>query len=220
MAVEKETNRDEQTAKEQTEQTESKQSEQAEKVESNGEQAEKEQTKIEDLSIEQLRQLAAFLQQMNEALVKENETLIKQKEELAKIDSKADQYLSQLVALKNDFNSYRNRVKADSEQSKIEGKMLVLERIFPFIDSLDKARVDVQDGKAFEQIYRQFTKILFETGVEEIEVLNKTFDPNLANALTETEVEESKKGLVVEVYQKGYKYGEKILRYAQVIVGK
>lgn len=179
-----------------------------------------EHVKLEDLSVEELRQFVMFQKSINDALTKENEQLIKEKQDLAKVISNSDKYLDQLVALKNDFSSYKDRIRSDADRSRDEGKINALEKILPLIDTLEKARVDISDGKAFELIYRQFTKALFEIGVEEIEVIDLPFDPLVANAVTNREVPDEQKGKVVEVYQKGYKYKDKVLRYAQVIVGK
>lgn len=183
--------------------------------------------KLEDLSIDELRKLVVFQKQLNDELMKDSDRLIKEKEkleqqksDLSKLISKSDQYLDQLVAMKRDFESYKARIRSDADMSRDEGKVQAIEKVIPFLDTLEKARVDIRDGKAFELIFRQFNKILFEMGVTEIEVLNLPFDPNTANAITSREVEEDKKNTVVEIYQKGYKFKDRILRYAQVIVGK
>lgn len=179
-----------------------------------------EHVKLEDLSIDELRQFVMFQKSINDALTKENEQLIKEKQDLTKVISNSDKYLDQLVALKSDFSSYKERIRSDADRSRDEGKINSLEKVLPLLDTLEKARVDITDGKAFELIYRQFTKALFEIGVEEIDVIDLPFDPLVANAVTNREVPEEQKGKVVEVYQKGYKYKDKVLRYAQVIVGK
>lgn len=176
--------------------------------------------KLEDLSVDELRKFVMFQKQINDALVKENEQLIKEKQELGRVIANSDKYLDQLVALKSDFSSYKERIRCDADRSRDEGKVMAMEKILPLLDTLEKARVDISDGKAFELIYRQFTKCLFEMGIEEIEALNLPFDPKVANAVTEREAAPENKGKVVEVYQKGYKYKDRILRYAQVIVGK
>ncbi len=215
---EKDTNKSENVKDENTKDVNKEQVENEKTV--NTEEKEEKPVKLEDLSIEELRSFVMFQKQINDNLQKENEKILKEKEEIKKLLSKSTNYLDQLVAMKNDFNSYKERIRADADRSRNEGKMIVIEKVLPFVDTLEKARVDITDGKAFELIYRQFTKILFEMGIEEIEVLDLPFDPNTANAITSREVSEDKKGTVVEIYQKGYKFGDKVLRYAQVIVGK
>lgn len=177
--------------------------------------------KLENLSVEELRKLVSFQHDLNKALQEENEELIKKTQELRAMISKEDTYLDQLVAIKRDFESYKSRIRCDREQFEEEGKLKVIERTFPFIDTLEKARVDLKDGKAYELIYRQFCKLLFEMGIEEIEVLGKPFNHDNANAVTTRAVaDEGQKGSVIEVYQKGFRYGGKVLRYAQVVVGE
>ncbi|MEG1527835.1 MAG: nucleotide exchange factor GrpE [Clostridia bacterium] len=176
--------------------------------------------KLEDLSIEQLRHFVSFQGELNNALTKENENLIKKVDELRAMLKKGDSYLDQLVAIKNDFESYKQRIRFDADISKEEGTLKTIEKIFPFIDTLEKARVDIGDGKAYELIYRQFCKALFEMGITELDVLDKPFDHNTANAVNSIEVKDEQKGKVVEVYQKGFIYKDHIIRYAQVVVGK
>lgn len=177
--------------------------------------------RLETLSVEELRKLVSFQHDLNKALQDENEELIKKAQELRTVVSKENTYLDQLVAIKRDFESYKSRIRCDKEQFEEEGKLKAIERTFPFIDTLEKARVDLKDGKAYELIYRQFCKLLFEMGIEEIEVLGKPFNHDLANAVTTRVVsDEAQKGSVIEVFQKGFRYGERILRYAQVVVGE
>jgi molecular chaperone GrpE len=123
--------------------------------------------------------------------------------------------------MKRDFESYKSRIRCDTEQYEEEGKLKAIEKTFPFIDTLEKARVDLKDGKAYELIYRQFCRLLFEMGIEEIDVLGKPFNHDNANAVTTRSVsDEAQKGTVIEVFQKGFRYGDRILRYAQVVVGE
>lgn len=180
-----------------------------------------EAVKLETLSIEELRKLVSFQHDLSKALQEENEELIKKTAELRALLSKNDTYLDQLVAIKRDFESYKSRIRCDKEQYEEEGKLKAIEKTFPFIDTLEKARVDLKDGKAYELIYRQFCRLLFEMGIEEIDVLGKPFNHDNANAVTMRSVaDEAQKGIVIEVFQKGFRYGEKILRYAQVVVGE
>mgnify|MGYP004640769639 FL=1 len=61
--------------------------------------------------------------------------------------------------------------------------------------------------------------ILHEIGVVETDVLGKPFDHNSMNALSKLDRGEENKDLVVEVYKKGYMFGDRVVRYAEVIVG-
>ena len=68
-------------------------------------------------------------------------------------------------------------------------------------------------------IYRQFEKVLGEIGLEEVEVLGRDFDPNLSFAITKEDRGAENVGKVIEVWSKGYRYKDKIVKYSQVIVG-
>ena len=72
--------------------------------------------------------------------------------------------------------------------------------------------------KGVEMIYGQFTEVIKKLGVEEIEALGKEFDPNLHNAVSQVEDESFGESTVSQVYQKGYKLGDKVIRCAMVVV--
>lgn len=74
--------------------------------------------------------------------------------------------------------------------------------------------------KGVELIHKQFIDFLTDNGVTEIEALGEEFDPNVHEALTMLEVPDIDKEQVVEVYAKGYKLNDELLRTAKVVVGK
>ena len=67
-------------------------------------------------------------------------------------------------------------------------------------------------------IFNQFGETLKKLGVEIIDPLGETFDPNIANAVNQIEDENLGENEVAQVFQKGYKIGDKIIRYAMVVV--
>lgn len=172
---------------------------------------------------------------MEKALTKENEKLIKEnerlEEEIAKLHKtvkqlqsaadKSDGYLNQLVAIKNDFESYKRRMKFNADQAKTEGIGSVIVKLIAVCDNFELAKqhLDGDNLKAFEMVYGQFLQILNEFGVQEMDVLGQPFDPLKMNALSKADRGEENRDKVVEVYKKGYTLGEKVLRYAEVIVG-
>jgi molecular chaperone GrpE len=87
----------------------------------------------------------------------------------------------------------------------------------PFLDNLEKAEVFIKD-QGLKISKDQFTQILKETGLEEIDLLGKDYDPNFAEAVDIVSGKEENK--VVEVLRKGYKFGDKIIRVEQVKVSK
>ena len=123
--------------------------------------------------------------------------------------------------MKNDFESYKRRMKFNGEQAKAEGTQAVIIKMFAVIDNFELAQQHLtgENLKAFQMVYDQFLQILKDCGVEEMDVIGQNFDPATMNALSKMDYGEDKHDLVVEVYKKGYIMNDKILRYAEVIVG-
>ena len=175
------------------------------------------QTDIEKALTEENEKLIAEVERLNE----ENAKIQKTCDRLQSSADKSDTYLNQLVAMKNDFESYKRRMKFNGEQAKQEGAQAVLTSLIAVCDTFELAskHLDGDNLKAFNMVYQQLLGILKENGVEEMDVLGQTFDPMKMNALSKFDYGEEKRDLVVEVYKKGYVMGDKVLRYAEVIVG-
>lgn len=98
-----------------------------------------------------------------------------------------------------------------------------------FMDNFERAikagenNPDIQNSeyyKGIELIHKQFIDFIHDNGVEEIECLGEEFDPNMHEALTMVEIPDCENEKIVEVYAKGYKLNDELLRTAKVIVGK
>ena len=166
--------------------------------------------------------LREYAKALIDGLTKENEILIKEQAELKKQIEKGNSYLDMLAALKSDFENYRRRTNAQAENSEKEGRLFVIKKLLPVLDTFDRARemLDEVTMTTFNLIVRQFDKVLADCGVEVIDVLGQPFDPATANAVHSLETDqEEEKNVVLEVYANGYRYGDKVLRYAQVCVG-
>ena len=175
------------------------------------------QTDIEKALTEENEKLIAEVERLTE----ENAKIQKTCDRLQNSADKSDTYLNQLVAMKNDFESYKRRMKFNGEQAKLEGAQAVLTSLIAVCDTFEIAskHLDGDNLKAFNMVYQQLLDILKDNGVEEMDVLNQPFDPMRMNALSKLDYGEDKRDLVVEVYKKGYVMGDKVLRYAEVIVG-
>jgi molecular chaperone GrpE len=97
-----------------------------------------------------------------------------------------------------------------------------ISEILPIIDNFERAiEVPCSDEnyqKGIEMIFSQLMDIIKKIGVQEIESLNKPFDPNLHNAIKQVENEELESNIVCDVFQKGYKLGDRVIRHAMVSV--
>lgn len=175
------------------------------------------QTELEKALTEENEKLIAESDKLRE----ENEKLHKTVKRLQSSADKSDTYLNQLVAMKNDFESYKRRMKFNGEQARNEGISAVMTKLIGVCDNFELAKQHLSGDnlKAFEMVYAQFAQILKEFGVEEMDVLGQRFDPLKMNALSKLDRGEDCKDIVVEVYKKGYALGGKVLRYAEVIVG-
>jgi molecular chaperone GrpE len=135
---------------------------------------------------------------------------VAEKEETEKEETvpKAD-YLRLLA----EYNNYQKR----TAKEKLElGDFVTANTIKPFLDVLDNfERADLSD-KGIKLIYEQFKKVMTDIGVTEVEC--EVFDPNFHNAIKTVDDEEKESETIAEVYQKGYKYNDKIIRPAMVAV--
>ena len=191
--------------------------------------------KEEQTTAEQTQEKASTLTEMEQALTTENETLIAENEQLKaenekltatckRLQSSADKsdtYLNQLVAMKSDFESYKRRMKFNGEQAKKEGVQAVITKLISIIDTFELAakHLDGDNLKAFTMVQTQFEQVLTDFGVVKMDVMGQPFDPIKMNALSKMDRGAENTDLVVEVYKNGYMLDEKVLRYAEVIVG-
>ncbi len=140
-------------------------------------------------------------------IVEENQLLKKQVEEF-----KA-KYLRALA----DYQNLEKRTKEEKEEViKNANKDLIL-KLLPFLDNLEKAEIFIKD-QGLRIVKDHLKQVFLEIGLEEIDVLNKPFDPKTSEAVEI--VSGDKDDYVVEVVRKGYKLKDKILRVAQVKVSK
>ena len=125
-------------------------------------------------------------------------------------------------------NIRKRAAKEKIDTIKRANKDLLLS-LLNFMDNFERAikagenNNDIQNSeyyKGIELIHKQFIDFIHDNGVEEIECLGEEFNPNLHEALTVIEVPDCEHEKIVEVYAKGYKLNDELLRTAKVIVGK
>ncbi len=135
-----------------------------------------------------------------------------------KYNAEHDSYLR----LAADYDNYRKRTLKEKEQSYTNGKSDAVAKLLPVYDNLERAlRQDTQDAafkKGVEMTMNELVKIFTGLGVEIYGKPGDLFDPNLHNAVMHTEEEDVTESTVTQVFQKGFKIGDKIVRYAMVQV--
>lgn len=135
-----------------------------------------------------------------------------------KYNAEHDSYLR----LAADYDNYRKRTAKEKEQSYSNGKADTILKLLPIYDNLERAMSqDTEDAaykKGVEMTMTELVKIFTGLGVEIFGEAGEHFDPSLHNAVMHTEDDRVGESTVTQVFQKGFKLGEKIVRFAMVQV--
>ena len=126
------------------------------------------------------------------------------------------------LRLAAEYDNFRKRTAKEKEQSYTNGKSDAVMKLLPVYDNLERAlnqpTEDAAYKKGVEMTMNELVKILTGLGVEIFGQPGDTFDPNLHNAVMHTEEEGVAENTVTQVFQKGFRLGEKIVRFAMVQV--
>ena len=127
-----------------------------------------------------------------------------------------------LLRLAAEYDNFRKRTIKEKEASYGNGKADAVAKILPVYDNLERAlnqpTEDAAYKKGVELTMNELVKILTGLGVEIFGAPGDTFDPNLHNAVMHTEDESLPEKTIAQVFQKGFKIGEKVVRFAMVQV--
>jgi molecular chaperone GrpE len=145
------------------------------------------------------------------------------KEQAAKAGEYWDRYLRQTA----DFDNYKKRAARERQDAVTFANEALLARLLPVLDAFEMALASAASGPAAQSlqvgvalIASQLKSVLAEAGLEEIEAGGKPFDPNLHEAVSQQETADAPEGQVVRQIRKGYKFRNRLLRPAGVIVAK
>ena len=149
------------------------------------------------------------------------------KERLAKSEEQIKELEDRLLRLAAEFDNYRKRTNKEfSYLVKNANEKLILQLLDTldnFQRALDSAKTsnDYENfHKGVELIYTHMKDLLTKEGLKEIEALGKPFDPNFHEAVTQSESDEYKEGIVMEEISKGYMLNDRLLRASKVVVSK
>ena len=144
---------------------------------------------------------------------------MEQMEQLAKVLADANDKYLRLAA---EYDNYRKRTTREKEHVYGTAKADTIKPFLAVYDNLERgiAQYDESDvhRQGLELILRQFGEVLNKLGVTEIEAQDQPFDPARHNAVMHVEDEAAGENTVVEVFQKGFMLGDKVLRFAMVKV--
>lgn len=143
------------------------------------------------------------------------------------LQKERDEYLTLAQRIQADFDNFRRRNACVRAESIDEGERETIKSLIGALDSFERAmKVAEESGECtpfadgVALVYRQFNEALCKIGLTEIEALGEPFDPELHNAIMQVPAPEIESGKVVEVFQKGYKLKDKIVRHAMVKVAQ
>ncbi len=149
-----------------------------------------------------------------------------------KLQNEIDELKSEVDRLKNayakayaDTENVKRRLQTEADTNKKYRIQSFAKEILPAIDNLERALAasdesESQLKKGVEMIYNQLIKSLKDEGVEEIDCLNKKFDPNFEQSIMIEKKEGVEPGVVIEVLQKGYMLKDRVLRAAMVKISE
>lgn len=146
--------------------------------------------------------------------------------ELAKKSKDAEEYLNQLQRVAAEFENYKKRSSKEFARAVNTGKELIMAELIKVLDNFENALNSQYNDNiqsfinGIKLIYKQYKEILEKEGLVKLESIGKDFNPFYHEALTTEEVKDTPPNKVVEEYQAGYMFKDKVLRAAKVKVSK
>ena len=144
---------------------------------------------------------------------------------LADAQAKASEYLDGWQRARAEFANYKKRADKEREETYQNATVETLRKLLPIIDDFDRAAANVPADKAdnelikgFSLIHRKLLTLLDNVGVKVIDPVGQEFDPAFHEAIGRDESSDMHSGHITVVLQKGYVYGDKVLRPALVRV--
>jgi molecular chaperone GrpE len=145
-------------------------------------------------------------------------------EHVQKLTGEKQDLTNTLVRLQADFDNYRKRTDKERDQARHRGIEHLIEQLLPVLDGFDRALAAHDDPayvdyrKGFELIRKQLWDLLAKQGVHRIESIGKEFDPNVHHAVEHVPTSDYPDGAVIEEFQPGYMFHNRVLRPAMVRV--
>jgi molecular chaperone GrpE len=163
-------------------------------------------------------------------------------EQVEGLERERDEYLDSLQRLKAEFDNYRKRTAREHEAMSARANEALLKELLPVLDDLERALEAAEEHEArsasgqspeartqkqgeakledgVRLVHRALADVARKHGLEEIET-NGAFDPHVHEALLTQPAEEAEAGSVLQVLQKGYRLGDRVLRPARVVVSE
>jgi len=164
-----------------------------------------------------------------EVVTEEHERLARDLEELTAKAEKADEYLELAQRTKADFENYRKRAAREAAAAQDRGVAKLAKELLPAVDNLDRALAAAEaagaEGNGAETlasgiklVHADVIAALARAGIERYSPEGEVFDPQHHEAVAQQPVDGAQPGTIVEVYQRGYRLGDAVIRPARVLV--
>ena len=143
--------------------------------------------------------------------------------------AKADENWERLLRTTADFDNFKKRAAREKIEAGQYATFSLLAKVLPVLDNFEMALAAAQSAKENKNdslqagvlmIQQQLKSVLTETGLEEIDATGKLFDPNFHEAVSEQESADVAESHVLQQLRKGYKFKDRLLRPATVVVAK
>jgi len=147
----------------------------------------------------------------------------KEPTETEKLQAQLNETNEKFLRTLAEYDNYRKRSQKEKEQAYGDSKAAVLSELLPVLDNFERAASNKEASpedyqKGIDMIFNQFNEILKKTGVEAFGEKGEEFDPNIHSAVMHIDDENEKENVIVDVFSKGYKLGDRVLRHAIVKV--
>lgn len=155
---------------------------------------------------------------------KKNAEAEKFQKQIDLLNEELNEQKDKYTRLAAEYDNYRKRTAKEIDSRYSDAKADVWKVILTVVDDFERViKTDIpEECKSFKDgvdlIYKKLNELMSSAGIEEIKALNEPFDPELHNAVMHVESEEAGENQVVEVFMKGYKLGDKVIRFSMVKV--
>ncbi len=172
-------------------------------------------TKKEPLTEESTATAAEETTAAEEAAAKEPTA----EERIAALEAELKEKDDRFLRMAAEYDNFRRRSREEKAATYADALADTVGELLPIIDNLERAAL-YEDGEKVKEglamTAKSVSSVLEKLGIETVGCVGETFDPNLHNAVFHVEDESYGEGEIVEVFQKGYKKGNKIIRFAMV----
>lgn len=163
----------------------------------------------------------------SDTMTERAEESVEEESETEKLAAEVAEWKDKFLRLQAEFDNYRKRTLREKMELVETGGKEVLLAMLPVRDDMQRAVAAMEKTddvasvrQGVQLIAQKFTEALKQRGVTEIEVIGADFDEEVAEAVARFAAGEEQKGKVIDCVQTGYRLGERVLRFAKVVVGE